>query len=92
LSFYRELIALRKRWPCLSNCRKDLTTVRIDGAMLRMERSDPSGTRALLVCNFAPTSAMFDEQRQPALQTTPAERGVIAGYSAVLYVGREVSE
>jgi hypothetical protein len=57
-----------------------------------MERSDPSGTRALLVCNFAPTSAMFDEQRQPALQTTPAERGVIAGYSAVLYVGREVSE
>jgi maltooligosyltrehalose trehalohydrolase len=89
LSFYRELIALRKRWPCLSNCRKDLTTVKIDGAMLRMERSDPSGTRALLVCNFAPTSAMFDEQRQPALQTTPAERGVIAGYSAVLYVGRE---
>ncbi|HTS51018.1 MAG TPA: malto-oligosyltrehalose trehalohydrolase, partial [Bryobacteraceae bacterium] len=43
LGFYRELIALRKRYPCLSNCRKDLTRVVVDedARLLRMERSDP---------------------------------------------------
>jgi maltooligosyltrehalose trehalohydrolase len=88
-SFYRELIALRKRWPCLSNCRKDLMTVEIDEAILRMERSDPSGSRALLVCNFAPTSARLNEHRQPALQSTPAEGGTIAGHSAILYLATD---
>jgi maltooligosyltrehalose trehalohydrolase len=90
-SFYRELIALRKRWPCLSNCRKDLTRVEIDEAkqLLRMERGDPAGTRALLVCNFGPTNAPLDEYGQPSLQTTPAERGAIAGYSAILYLATD---
>jgi maltooligosyltrehalose trehalohydrolase len=57
--FYRRLITLRKKWPCLSNCRKDLTRVEIDeGAkILRMERTDPAGSRALLVCNFATTES-----------------------------------
>jgi maltooligosyltrehalose trehalohydrolase len=89
LSFYRELIALRKRWPCLSNCRKDLTTVKIEDAMLRMERSDPSGSRALLICNFGPDSATLDEPGQPALQTKPAVEGVIAGHSAILYLATD---
>jgi maltooligosyltrehalose trehalohydrolase len=55
LSFYRELIQLRKQWPCVHNGRKDLTRVEInEGARwLRMERSDPSGSRALLFCNFS---------------------------------------
>lgn len=54
LDLYRNLIDLRKRWPCLSNCRKDLTRIQIDedARSLRMERSDPAGTRALLVCDF----------------------------------------
>jgi len=54
LRLYRDLIALRKRWPCLSNCRKDLTRVEVneEDRWLRMERGDPSGSRAILVCNF----------------------------------------
>jgi maltooligosyltrehalose trehalohydrolase len=55
LRLYRELIALRKRLPCLSNGRKDLTRVDFSDAerWLRMERSDPSGSRAVLFCNFS---------------------------------------
>jgi maltooligosyltrehalose trehalohydrolase len=56
LRLYRELIALRKRWPCLSNGRKDLTGVQIDerARTLRMDRGDPSGSRAVLICKFSP--------------------------------------
>lgn len=61
---YSELIRLRKRWPCLHNGRKDLTRVEFDetARWLRMERSDPSGCRALLFCNFsnADISSGFD--------------------------------
>ena len=55
LQLYCQLIALRKRWPCLHNGRKDLTSVEINDAArwLRMERADPSGCHALLVCNFS---------------------------------------
>jgi maltooligosyltrehalose trehalohydrolase len=58
LNLYRELIALRKRWPCLNNGRKDLTHVQFSDAerWLRMERSDPSGSRAVLFCNFSETN------------------------------------
>ena len=54
LEFYRELIALRKEWPCLSNGRKDLTRVEIDEKerWLRMERGDPDRSRAVVVCDF----------------------------------------
>lgn len=53
-AWYRDLLAIRKQTPCLRNCRKDLTTVE-SGApgWLTIERSDPSGSRALLICNFA---------------------------------------
>jgi maltooligosyltrehalose trehalohydrolase len=56
LRLYRELIALRKRWPCLSNGRKDLTRVQVNdqASTLRMDRGDPSGSRAVLICNFSP--------------------------------------
>jgi maltooligosyltrehalose trehalohydrolase len=73
LAFYRRLIALRKTWPCLSNCRMDLTRVEIDEEkqLLRMERSDPGGTRALLVCNFGSQPMPRDaENWQIAFQTT----------------------
>ena len=55
INLYCELIQLRKRCPCLHNGRKDLTRVDFDeGAQwLRMERSDPSGGRAVLFCNFS---------------------------------------
>jgi maltooligosyltrehalose trehalohydrolase len=72
-AFYRQLIALRKAWPCLSNCRKDLTRVEIDEEkrLLRMERSDPGGTRALLICNFGSEPLPLDGGNwQIAFQTT----------------------
>lgn len=55
LDLYCRLIALRKRWPCLHNGRKDLTRVEFDESerWLRMERADPKGSRALLFCNFS---------------------------------------
>jgi maltooligosyltrehalose trehalohydrolase len=57
LDFYRQLIELRKHWPCLHNGRKDLTRVEFDDTArwLRMERADPSGSRAVLFCNFSDT-------------------------------------
>jgi maltooligosyltrehalose trehalohydrolase len=62
LRFYCELIALRKRWPCLANGRKDLTRVQVNeqARTLRMDRADPAGSRAVLLCNFSPHAADFD--------------------------------
>ncbi|HTP87176.1 MAG TPA: malto-oligosyltrehalose trehalohydrolase [Bryobacteraceae bacterium] len=87
LRLFRDLIALRKRWPCLSNCRKDLTRVEIDeqAKTLRMERSDPAGSRALLVCNFGPDPVPMAEP-DPALRTSPAPAGNLAGESAALFL------
>jgi maltooligosyltrehalose trehalohydrolase len=55
LKLYCELIRLRKHWPCLHNGRKDLTRVEFNEGerWIRMERGDPSGCRAVLVCNFS---------------------------------------
>jgi maltooligosyltrehalose trehalohydrolase len=54
LRLYRDLTALRKATPALNNCRRDLMRVTIneDAGMLTLERSDPSGSRAALICNF----------------------------------------
>ena len=56
LRLYRDLIALRKRLPCLANGRKDLTRVDCseDAKWMVVHRQDTSPTQALLVCNFAP--------------------------------------
>ncbi len=94
LEFYRELIALRKAWLCLSNCRKDLTRVEVneEAQLLRMERSDPGGSRAVLFCNFARSAARLTPPEghwELAFQTAPAAQGTIAGHSAVLYLSRE---
>ncbi len=56
LRFHRCLIALRKQHECLANCRKELTRADLSeqAKWLVVERGDPSGSRALLVCNFSP--------------------------------------
>ena len=55
LRLYRDLISLRQQHPALANCRKDLTRIQFDeqAKWLVMKRSDPSGSEALLVCNFS---------------------------------------
>jgi maltooligosyltrehalose trehalohydrolase len=87
LNLYRELIALRKRWPCLNNGRKDLTHVQFSDAerWLRMERSDPSGSRAVLFCNFSETNRPpeLGSEWTLALCTGPAPA---AACSASLYL------
>ncbi len=88
LQLYRDLIALRKRWPCLNNGRKDLTRVDIDDAAgcLRMERADSSGSRAILLCNFgnAPASPNLDGAAWDLAVSTRSTAG--AGCSASLYI------
>ena len=58
LSLYRDLIALRKRYPSLGNCRKDLTEIWFDeeAKFLVMKRLDPLGSGSLLVFNFSENS------------------------------------
>ena len=56
LRLYRHLLALRKRWLCLGNGRKDLMQVDVDEEQrwLTLDRRDPDGSHALLLCNFGP--------------------------------------
>jgi maltooligosyltrehalose trehalohydrolase len=90
LKLYRELIRLRKRWPCLNNGRKDLTRVEIDAAArwLRMDRADPSGSRAVLFCNLSDADVTFAEALELAFTTASAarDRGVVPACSACLYL------
>ncbi|HLM56493.1 MAG TPA: DUF3459 domain-containing protein, partial [Pyrinomonadaceae bacterium] len=55
LRLYRDLLALRRRHPCLSNCDKSRTRARFDEARgwLTIGRGDEGGSRALLVCNLS---------------------------------------
>jgi maltooligosyltrehalose trehalohydrolase len=93
LHFYSDLIALRKHWPCLCNCRKDLTRVEIDddARWLRLDRADPSGSHAILFCNFSanPTPIDLDERHwRVALSTAPetVDSQLVPAHSAVLYL------
>jgi maltooligosyltrehalose trehalohydrolase len=55
LRLHRDLISLRKQHSSLSNCRKDLTEILFDEQSkgFVMKRTDPSGSAALIVCNFS---------------------------------------
>ncbi|MFL6207988.1 MAG: malto-oligosyltrehalose trehalohydrolase [Pyrinomonadaceae bacterium] len=55
LRFYRDLIALRKKYLCLSNCAKGQTEVEFDEARrwLTIRRGDENGSAAVLLCNLA---------------------------------------
>ncbi len=55
LKFHRDLLALRKHHRSLANCRKDLTAVEFNQGerWIRIERSDESGERAIIVCNLS---------------------------------------
>ena len=57
LALYRNLIALRRRSTCLSNCRKDLVRAEAgeEQRWLRVERGDPNGESALCLFNFQRT-------------------------------------
>jgi maltooligosyltrehalose trehalohydrolase len=83
LRFYRDLIATRKRYACLSNCDKTRTRVRFDESRrwLAVERGDAGGARALLVCNLAgeaqavPVALASDDAWRLALWSGAARYG-----------------
>jgi maltooligosyltrehalose trehalohydrolase len=54
LLFYRDLIALRRQHPALSNGRKDLTVVRSSETprWITVERSDELGDRVMFLLNY----------------------------------------
>jgi maltooligosyltrehalose trehalohydrolase len=53
LELWRDLLRLRREVPALGNCRRDLATSRVDPRRLvTLERTDPSGSRALVVANL----------------------------------------
>jgi maltooligosyltrehalose trehalohydrolase len=78
LRFYRDLIATRKRYSCLSNCDKARARVRFDEGRrwLAVERGDADGTRAILLCNFA-----------EAEQSIPVPAGDGATWQLVIWSG-----
>jgi len=88
LNLYHELIQLRKHWPCLHNGRKDLTRVEFDEGerWLRMERGDPSGCRAVLVCNFSDKDLTANCRGSDLQFSTgrPGDPEVVPGCSASL--------
>jgi maltooligosyltrehalose trehalohydrolase len=58
VELWRTLLRLRREVPALGNCRRDLTTARADPErrLVVMERSDPSGSRAVVVANLGQRS------------------------------------
>jgi maltooligosyltrehalose trehalohydrolase len=58
LELWRALLALRRQVPALGNCRRDLTTARVDPErrLVVMERGDPGGSRAVVVANLGQAS------------------------------------
>ncbi len=79
LRLYRDLISLRKQHTSLGNCRKDLTEIRFDDQLkfFVMKRTDPSGSAALIVCNFSKN-----------VQSIPAA-GEPQGWQLALWTGAE---
>ena len=55
LAFYRDLLALRRAHPQLSNCDKTRARVRFDEGRrwLTVERGDETAARAILLCNLS---------------------------------------
>jgi maltooligosyltrehalose trehalohydrolase len=58
LRLYRDLLRLRRQHDSLNNCRKDMTDMVFneEAQWLVMSRADPSGSGAILMCNFSPKS------------------------------------
>jgi len=76
LKFHRDLLALRRQHRCLSNCRKDLTSVEFSEAekWIILERRDHfEQFRALIVCSFA------DQQMEISLPGFGPARLVLYG-------------
>jgi maltooligosyltrehalose trehalohydrolase len=76
IGFHRELLALRKRHKCLSNCRKDLTTVHFNQQerwVTIERRCDESREYAIIVCS------LDDKQTEIPIDGGPATLALFGG-------------
>ncbi|HEX6677792.1 MAG TPA: malto-oligosyltrehalose trehalohydrolase [Actinomycetes bacterium] len=71
---WKRLLRLRRELPALGNCRRDLTSVRVDEArrLLVLVRRDPTGSRAVAVvnCSESPQPLPGELAGLPQLLTT----------------------
>jgi maltooligosyltrehalose trehalohydrolase len=90
LELWRDLLRLRREVPALGNCRRDLATARADPRrrLVTLERSDPSGSRALVVANLGarPQSVPDPDTLRLRLATRPhLSSRDIPGASAMIW-------
>jgi maltooligosyltrehalose trehalohydrolase len=90
LDLWRDLLRLRREVPALGNCRRDLATARADGErrLVTLERTDPSGSRALVVANLGnrPQSLPDPDTLRLRLATRPLlSSREIPGASALIW-------
>jgi maltooligosyltrehalose trehalohydrolase len=90
LELWRDLLRLRREVPALGNCRRDLTTSRADvpRRLVTLERTDPSGSRALVVANLGdrPQSLPNPDTLRLRLATRPhLSSRDIPGASAMIW-------
>jgi maltooligosyltrehalose trehalohydrolase len=91
LELWRSLLALRREVPALGNCRRDLTSARVDRErrLVVVERTDPSGSRAMVVANLGGRSQhcpVDTGKLRLRLATRPCSPGGdLSGASAVVW-------
>ena len=91
LELWRTLLALRREVPALGNCRRDLTTARVDPErrLVVLERGDPSGSRAVVAANLGERSQQlpFDPGKlRLRVATRPCSpSGDLSGASAAVW-------
>ncbi len=91
LELWRTLLRLRREVPALGNCRRDLTTARVDPErrLVVLERGDPSGSRAVVAANLGERSQQlpFDPGKlRLRVATRPCSpSGDLSGASAAVW-------
>jgi maltooligosyltrehalose trehalohydrolase len=90
LELWRELLRLRRSVAALGNCRRDLATASADPGrrLVTLERTDPSGSRALVVANLGNRPHFLPEPDNLRLRLAtrpPLSAREIPGASAMIW-------
>jgi maltooligosyltrehalose trehalohydrolase len=91
LELWRTLLRLRREVPALGNCRRDLARATADPErrLLTLERTDPSGSRALVVASLGQGSQQLPvdpgKLRLRLATRPPLPRGDLSGASAAVW-------
>jgi maltooligosyltrehalose trehalohydrolase len=91
LELWRTLLRLRREVPALGNCRRDLTRATADPErrLVVCQRTDPSGSRALIVANLGERSQQLPvdpgKLRLRLATRPPLPQGDLSGASAGIW-------